>query len=323
MAWNGLKISEMFFEEYGRPMLEGQFAPWKDRVAAGLVGQTSECFGYDDWISRDHDFAPGFCLWIPEELRSELAEPLQAAYDALPADEFICRHRMDVGMAPDSSLMTGARGKRVGVHSIEEFYFEHTGLTGAPQTADDWMKTEQMYLAEATNGRVFTDPEGTFTAVRNVWLGYYPSDVLKKKVAGNCAMAGKTGQFNYERCLKRGDTQAAYWCCTEFIHKASAALFLLNGRYMPYYKWRDRAMQDFSVCVDAVPMMERLTQLSEADSGAKTALMEDIAGVIIAEIKARGWSKAPSDYLLDHARQIMKTIEDPELAKLNVFIGED
>ena len=323
MTWNGLMISEMFFEEYGRPMLERQFSLYLGDIAAGLAGQGSECFGYDDWISKDHDYAPGFCLWLPEALKQEIGGALQAAYDALPAKEFILRHRVDVGMAPDESLMTGARAHRVGVHSIEEFYFERTGMTGAPETAQDWLKTPQMYLAEAANGEVFTDPSGRFSAIRQVWRGFYPEDVLKKKVAADCAMAAKTGQFNYDRCLRRGDVQAAYACCAEFIYKITAALFLLNGRYMPYYKWRARAMQDFTVCRDAVDMLSELTQLPEAEKRHKIDLIERISGLVCAELRRRQWSKSYSDYLLDHGRQIMAGIADPEIASWNIFIGED
>ena len=323
MTWNGLMIAEMFFEECGLPMLKDQFAPYLDRIAAGLAGQGSECFGYDDRISRDHDFAPGFCLWIDEALMPQIGARLQAAYDALPVKAFILRHRIDVGMAPDESLMTGARAHRVGVHSIEEFYYERTGMAEAPTTPQHWLKTPQMYLAEAVNGKVFRDPQGRFSRLRAAWQRLYPEDILRKKVAADCAMAAKTGQFNYERSLRRGDVQAAYACVTEFIYKATAALFLLNGRYMPYYKWRARAMQDFTVCREAADLLAELSQLPEAEKRRKIDLIERVCAVIRAEIVSRGWSHSYSDYLLDHAKEIMKTIRDPDIASWNVFVGED
>ena len=59
----GLDISRKYFEEYGLPMLREQFPAWADRVAAGLIGSGSECFGFDDEVSRDHDFEAGFCLF--------------------------------------------------------------------------------------------------------------------------------------------------------------------------------------------------------------------------------------------------------------------
>ena len=321
--WNGLKISEVFFEEYGIAMLEKNFSEYKDQIAAGLAGQTSECFGYDDYISRDHDYAPGFCLWLPEELKKKIGDDLQKAYDELPVQDFILNHRADVGMAEPSNIMTGARSHRVGVHSIEEFYYEHTGMTHAPVTTQDWLATPQMHLAEAVNGKVFYDPSGKFTDIRNVWKSYYPEDVKKKKVAADLAMAGKTGQFNYYRSIKRGDIGAAYCCVTEFIYKISAALFLLNGRYMPYYKWRFRAMKEFTTLKCSVEPLMKLSQMSEEESSDKISLIEEISGMIIKELVGRGWSSGHSDYLLDNAKLVMKTISDSEIASWNVFVGED
>ena len=307
VMWNGLKMSEVFFEEYGLPMLEKKFPEYTDQIAAGLVGQTSECFGYDDYISRDHDYAPGFCLWLPEELRKKIGDDLEKAYEELPVEDFILNHRADVGMAEPSNIMTGARRHRVGVHSIEEFYYEHTGMTHAPVTTQDWLATPQMHLAEAVNGKVFRDPSGEFTKIRNVWAGYYPEDILKKKVAADLAMAGKTGQFNYSRSIKRGDIGAAYFCVTEFIYKITAALFLLNGRYMPYYKWRFRAMNEFTTLSSVQKPLIKLSQMSEEEE----------------ELVKRGWSSGYSDYLLDNAKLVMKTISDTEIASWNVFVGED
>ena len=64
----GLELSERFFGEYGLPMLREQFPQYMDMIAAGVAGEGSDCFGFDDAISRDHDFEAGFCLWIPDRL---------------------------------------------------------------------------------------------------------------------------------------------------------------------------------------------------------------------------------------------------------------
>ena len=59
---NGLTMSKQFYLEYGKPMIEMEYKLYLNSMAFGLVGQGSECFAYDDMISRDHDFAPGFCI---------------------------------------------------------------------------------------------------------------------------------------------------------------------------------------------------------------------------------------------------------------------
>ena len=57
----GLELARDYFERCGRPMLERDFPELMPFLAAGLCGSGSECFGWDDEVSRDHDFEPGFC----------------------------------------------------------------------------------------------------------------------------------------------------------------------------------------------------------------------------------------------------------------------
>ena len=63
----GLQLSKEYFETYGKPMLENEFSHLLPYLAAGLFGEGSECFGFDDEVSTDHDFEPGFCIFLPGE----------------------------------------------------------------------------------------------------------------------------------------------------------------------------------------------------------------------------------------------------------------
>ena len=81
----GLELSRAYYEEYGKPMIDTQLAQYKPYLAAGLVGEGSECLGFDDELSTDHDFGPAFCLWVPEELYAKAGTEMQRAYDSLPA----------------------------------------------------------------------------------------------------------------------------------------------------------------------------------------------------------------------------------------------
>ena len=64
---NGLELSEAFYRTHGAPMLQEQFPDLLPLLAVGLTGSGSECFGFDDDLSRDHDFEPGFCIFLPGE----------------------------------------------------------------------------------------------------------------------------------------------------------------------------------------------------------------------------------------------------------------
>ena len=80
----GLELSRRFYETYGKAMLEEQFAPYMDRIAVGLVGEGSECFGFDDDLSSDHDFEASFCLFVTKKDYELFGFALERAYAKLP-----------------------------------------------------------------------------------------------------------------------------------------------------------------------------------------------------------------------------------------------
>lgn len=48
-------------------MLETDFAELMPYLAIVFVGSGSEHYGFDDEFSRDHDYEPGFCIFLPGE----------------------------------------------------------------------------------------------------------------------------------------------------------------------------------------------------------------------------------------------------------------
>ena len=189
---NGLEIAQAYFREYGMPMLTEQFPELVSVVSAGLFGSGSECFGFDDDVSRDHDFDPGFILLLPDEdtvdRKQEFA--LERAYAALPK-EFGGASR---------SLMAPVGGARRGVMRMADFFAEKVGSPDGILTVGQWLSIPSHALAEAVNGKVFHDGSGALMHLR-AGLARYPEDIRRKKLAGHLLLAAQAGQYNYQRCL--------------------------------------------------------------------------------------------------------------------------
>jgi len=230
----GLEISRQYWEQYGKPAIEKSFPELLGLIAAGLIGPGSECFGLDDEISRDHDFEPGFCIFLPDEKmidrRNEFL--LERVYSSLP-DEFMGLKR---------NALNPAGGNRHGVFRTEEYLKRATGIKGSPDTWRDWLSVPDYALSEITNGEIFFDGLGEFSAIRNCWQNP-PDDIKNKKICGFLLSMSQTGEYNYNRCIDRGDSPAAVLSAVEFVKACCSAFFWIHGKAAPYYKLMLRAMR--------------------------------------------------------------------------------
>lgn len=307
----GLELSERYWREVGRPALAAACPEAAARWCAGLAGEGSECFGYDDETSRDHDWGPGFCVWLDPEDFARFGAELQRAYDALPR-RFAGFERRE---EPEGA-------GRVGVLDAGAFYRRFIGLDEPPRTVGQWLALDDEALALCVNGRVFEQPADDapcrFMAMRAEFEAYYPEDIRLKKLAAHCALAAQAGQYNYARCLRRGEAAAALEALGRFVHHVQAAAFLLNRRYRPYYKWANRALADLPR--EGMRLAARLDALAAGNPLQQEEAVEEVSGIVIGLLRGEGLSASGSDFLLDHARQVQAAVRHEAIRELPLMV---
>ena len=309
----GLELAERYYRAFGEGMIREQFPEWEGQIAVGLTGSGSECYGYDDGISADHDFGPEFCLFLPGEeiLDRKTAFRLERAYAKLPA-EFEGYTRQKLGPAG---------GQRHGVFRREEYFREKLGCVPEEMTAEDWLRLPDWALAEAVNGKIFRDDAGEMTRSREI-LRNMPEDVRWKRLAGHLLMMAQSGQYNYRRCLKHGETGAAQLAAGEFVSHTMSTLFLLEKKVRPYYKWSFRALKELPGGEDAARSLEWLltTENSPEIAEDKYFCMEGIASDVIDRLQEQGITQAVCGDLEKHAYSVNDSIADNAIRNMNIFV---
>jgi hypothetical protein len=298
----GLDLAEAYYRAVGLPMIRERFRAFEDLLAVGFVGPGSECFGFDDGVSRDHDWGPAFCLWLTEDDYRLIGDSLQQAYLGLPPTFG--------GFGPRQA--SPGEEWRVGVGRTSDFFRRFTGLDRPPMTLQEWLRIPEQNLATCTNGKVFSDSLGEFSRWRQALLAYYPEDVRLKKIASLCITIAQTGQYNFMRSMKRGEVFSASYSAVKFCTDAIGLVFLLNRRYAPFYKWLHRAVGDLPVLGREIH--GRVAELLDFDEPRRKAdLMEDMSVLLAEEFRRQGLSQSSSDFLLDHAPLVHEKISDPQL----------
>ena len=307
----GLELAERYYYDVGRPAIEAAFPELLPMLAAGLAGEGSECFGYDDEISRDHDFGPGFCVWLPIEILDGYGERLERLYDSLPKEY--------AGFPARAQSRQGSG--RTGFMSIGAFYARFLGGMQPPRSDSEWMAMREEDLASAVNGKVFEDNLGEFTRIREAVAAYYPEKVYLRRLAGCLHRLSQSGQYNYARSMRRGDTMAARMAEDVFIRETLQLAHLLEHRYMPYYKWAWRSFTELEISAKLEAPLRELTgapvqtaawnetadpYINRAD--VKVRLIEEICAVLLEELEKRGLAEGRETFLDAHVDGIMARI---------------
>ena len=305
----GIELAEKFYREHGETMLISQFPELLPRLAVGVAGRGSVCFGFDDEVSRDHDFSIGFTLWLSADDDARYGFKLARAYSKMAKE---------LNFPESASSALGYQ--EYGVCIIEDFFSRHLGFPGVPDCYQEWLYTPEYAFAEVLNGRIFRDDSGRFSAIRREIASAMPHDVRLKKLAARAVMMAQSGQYNFERCLKHNEPGAAALALTEFVRNTVSMVFLLNNSFAPYYKWQFRAMRQLPKLSFLAGELENLL-INESTTAGKSAAIHRICSAVIAELAAQKLSAAQDDYLEPHAFELTRQITNQEIRALHIMEG--
>jgi len=312
---NGIELSRGYFKEFGLPMLQREFPDVLKYTAVGFVGSGSDKYGFDDEFSTDHDFEPGFCIFLPGEdvVDRRTAFLLERAYAKLPKEY----------MGIKRERISPVGGNRNGVFRIEDFYEKQIGSKNGELSHSAWLNIPEYALFEATNGEVFLDNYGLFTQIREK-LKNMPRDIKLKRIAGNLLLMAQSGQYNFSRCLAHGEIAASQLAVNEFVNATLKATFLLFDKYMPYYKWSFRALREIEGAIEIYDNLCGLLKGDNADENTaknKEKSIEDIAEIIIGKLGEKYEVSISSNNLEGYAYELNNKIGNSEIRNLNIFAG--
>ena len=304
----GMELSRLYFEKIYEPEIKKKFPELYKKMAVGLVGEGSECFGFDDEISMDHDFGPSCCIWLSDEDYNLYGKKLSEFLNTLPK-EFM-------GYKPLTESEWGKN--RRGVLKISDWYYRILGQKNAPENLLEWMKIPETSLSTVINGKIFLDNSEEFAIIREKLKEYYPEDIRKNKIATRCMKIAQSGQYNFSRCMKRNEIIAARLAETEFINEVIHMIYLLNRKYLLFYKWAYRSLKNLPILGERISeLIQEIVESTIRDVEKKVQYIEKICEEIIRELKNQKLvpRNMKSDFLQDYGLPIQQSIEDEQMKK--------
>ncbi len=250
---SALELCKKYYEEYGKPMLEDKFAKYLPQITVGLVGEGSDCFGFEDEFSKDHDFGPRFCMWVSKEVYAEIGEKLEEEYFNLP-DEYLGIKR--------NMTLTGTY--RQGVIILDDFLEHILHTKYMPSSDNDWLLLSENGLCTLQNGEIWHEGDGEFIGIRER-LSEYPESVRYKKIQQSMHLVRQAGRYNYFRMKNREAKVASLLCLSEYVENVMKTVYYINHKFPPYYKWLHKGMDSLKKLPEIMDILNALYDYKEDD----------------------------------------------------------
>ena len=260
----GLKLSELFYSEAAKPILDHYFP--QVAYSAGLLGWGSEVLGYDDVQSSDHHWGPRFLLFLSaddynrynKDIRETLSLNLPHRFKGY-ATNF--GEPDEIGVRLPSETDSGPVNHMIIIETIESFFGWYLGCNPyEPLTAADWLSFSEHKLLAVTSGKVFHDGLGELEEIRRKFH-YYPRDVWLYQIVAQWIKIFEDREF-ISRCGDVGDELGSMVVAAHQVSKLMRLCFLMERRYAPYTKWFGTAFKELECASELSPIFSDVLKSS-------------------------------------------------------------
>lgn len=233
----GIELSRRFYAEVVRPWLR-TVVPELEHAAA-LVGYGSELLGFDDELSKDHNWGPRVHLFVARGDFEQRAHALVAEFSRVAPAEFLGEPigwRSRPHPPASGSEAVGAVDHGLEIHTVEATLGRLLGIRSVEGLSSlRWLAFAEQRLLAFTGGAVFHDDSGRLTQARAA-LAYFPDDVWLYKIACQWRRIAEEQAF-VGRAGQAGDDLGSRVVAGRLVRDVMRMAFLLSRRYAPYSKW--------------------------------------------------------------------------------------
>ena len=346
----GIELSRRFYAEVVRPWMQ-QTAPGL-RHAAALIGYGSELLGFDDEVSRDHNWGPRVHLFLELDSFNQQARRLVAAFSSVAPARFLGEPigwRSRPHPPANESEAVGAINHGLEIHTVEGTLERLLGTRSIENLSSlQWLAFPEQRLLAFTGGAVFHDDSGRLSGTRSM-LTYFPDDVWLykiacqwRRIAEEQAFVGRAGQV--------GDDLGSRVIASRLVRDVMRMAFLMSRRYAPYAKWFGSAFAQLPLAASLSPILQQVLraegweergealasaymvlareQLSAGVGGTfepaigpyfgrpfKTINVDDLVAASLQDIQDPSVKKLPVVGSLDQLTDLTPVLEDPAAAK--------
>jgi Domain of unknown function (DUF4037) len=243
----GMELSRGFFREVIGPIISKWFPSLC--YATASIGTGSDGLGFDDEVSRDHEWGPRCYILFKDEDRELTGLLHERLAQGLPRE--FCGYSVAIRASTGDTVPD-----RLMVGTLRDFIQKLCALDcREPLDAADWLTIPSQRLLEITSDAVFHDTVGDLTAIRQT-LDYYPHDVWLYLLASSWQRISQEEHL-MPRAGHVGDELGSALICSRLIHDVMSLCFLMEKRYAPYPKWFGTAFQKLRCAAHLTPILRR------------------------------------------------------------------